>query len=124
MDNDPKDTQHTQSLYNELTRQLNVNFTLEQVQREKGVSFRLRDGKELCSIFHHERKLEIVYAVSEKYLWQPTDFVTYISDVKHHSNGDYRSYIETESDVRQAIHYVKIVYRYITDTGEQYMDRY
>jgi len=121
---DPKITRHARSLYNELTRKLHVNFTLEQVRRKKCVSFRLRDGTELCSILHHEHKIEIVYAVSEKYLWQPIDFVADISDVKHYSNGDYRSYIETESDVQRAMHYVEIAHKYITGAGERYVPRY
>lgn len=116
----PKITPHTRSLYNDLKRCLHRALTLDHVQKKKWASLRLKEGAEVCSIILHQRRLEIVYATSKKSLWPPNDFVADISHVGHHGKGDYRSYIETESDIQRVMKYVEIVYKDITGSGPRY----
>lgn len=116
----PKITPHARSLYDDLKRCLHRALPLEHVQKKKWASLRLKEGAEACSIILHQRRLEIVYATSKKSLWPPNDFVADISHVGHHGKGDYRSYIETESDIPRVMKYVEIVYKDITGSGPRY----
>lgn len=116
----PRITPHVRSLYDDLKRCLHRALPLEHVQKKKWASLRLKEGAEVCSIILHQRRLEIVYATSKKSLWPPNDFVADISHVGHHGKGDYRSYIETESDIPRVMKYVEIVYKDITGSGPRY----
>ena len=116
----PKITPHTRSLYDDLKRCLHRALTLDHVQKKKWASLRLKEGVEVCSVILHQHRLEIVYATSEKSLWPPTDFVADISNIGHYGKGDYRSYVETESDIQRVMKYVEIVYKNITGSGPRY----
>ena len=97
-------------LYFVLKTALIDKFQFVHVQKKLWASFRLEEG-EVCSVVLQKSRLRIVYSTFKKDLLPLNDFIHDVSGVGKLGRGNYRSDIETKSDISTAMQYVDIVYK-------------